>query len=106
MEYGIGTAAGKRERTNIQTNKTDAQNIVSKSTICMLKYLKMGLNSQNLMNLMMLCYGRIGGPCNDVYEDIILCSPLKVNHRFEGKYCLHFHGRKMSQAINRNEIFD
>jgi hypothetical protein len=35
--------------------------------------------------------------------DIMLCSLLKVNWPFEGTCCLHFHGRRISQARNQSE---
>jgi hypothetical protein len=38
-----------------------------------------------------------------VYWDITLCSPLKVNRRFGGIYCLHIQGRRINQAKNQRE---
>jgi hypothetical protein len=34
---------------------------------------------------------------------IALCTPVKVNRRFGGKYCLHIHGWRVCQAKNQNE---
>jgi hypothetical protein len=35
-----------------------------------------------------------------IFWDITLCSPLNLNQRFEGIYCLHLHGRRISRARN------
>jgi hypothetical protein len=36
-----------------------------------------------------------------IYWDITPCSPLKVNRRFEGTYCLLLLGHKISRARNK-----
>jgi hypothetical protein len=33
-----------------------------------------------------------------IFWDITPCSPLKVNRRFGGTYCLHLQGRRISRA--------
>jgi hypothetical protein len=35
-----------------------------------------------------------------IYWDITPCSPLSVNRRFGGTYCLHLHGRKNKFSRN------
>jgi hypothetical protein len=40
---------------------------------------------------------------SSVFWDIMLCSPLKVNKYFEGKCCLHFQGKIISQARKQHE---
>jgi hypothetical protein len=38
-----------------------------------------------------------------IFWEITPCSPLKINRRFGGTCRLHFHGRKIIQAINQCE---
>jgi hypothetical protein len=38
-----------------------------------------------------------------VFWDITPWSPLKVNRRFGGTYCLHLQGRRISEASNQRE---
>jgi hypothetical protein len=38
-----------------------------------------------------------------IFCDIILCSPLKVNVRFGGRYRLHLQGRRINQTRNERE---
>jgi hypothetical protein len=35
--------------------------------------------------------------------DVTLCSHLKINRRFGGKYCLKLQGGRISQARNQHE---
>jgi hypothetical protein len=37
------------------------------------------------------------------FWDITPCSPLKINRRFRGTYCLHLQGRRISQARNQGK---
>jgi hypothetical protein len=36
-----------------------------------------------------------------IFSDITPCSPLKVNRRFGGTYCLRLQGRRLSRARNQ-----
>jgi hypothetical protein len=36
-----------------------------------------------------------------IFWDITPCSPLKINRRFGGIYCLHFHGRISRERYHR-----
>jgi hypothetical protein len=38
-----------------------------------------------------------------IFQDITLCSPVKVRRRFGGKYRLHFKGARVRQARNQRE---
>jgi hypothetical protein len=38
-----------------------------------------------------------------IFWDIMLCSPLSVNWRFEGTYRLHLQGRKNKLSMNQHE---
>jgi hypothetical protein len=44
--------------------------------------------------------------CSSILWDITLCSPLKVNRRFERIRPLHIQGRRISQARNQREAVD
>jgi hypothetical protein len=41
---------------------------------------------------------------NNVFFDITPCSPVKVNQRFGETYCLHFQGRRVSQASSKQGL--
>jgi hypothetical protein len=40
---------------------------------------------------------------SSIFWDITQCSPLKDNRRFGSAYCLHLHGRRISQSRNEHE---
>jgi hypothetical protein len=40
---------------------------------------------------------------SSIFWDITPCSPLKVNRRFGGIYCLHLQGLKISQIKHQCE---
>jgi hypothetical protein len=38
-----------------------------------------------------------------LFWDLTPCGPFKVNRRFRGTFCIHFHGRRMSQTGTQRE---
>jgi hypothetical protein len=62
------------------------------------------LNKRVLIALRCLCHSCSGDIhlTSYVFWDITLYSPVKVNRRFGGTYCLHLQGRSISQVRNQN----